>query len=83
MISQEIPKIYGKIQFVEFFPDYKVKVVSEIANLDVLLVKDFPNSVGKWQIVEHFPDFKIQIVDNFADFTIKYVEHFPGIKLVI
>lgn len=35
MIKQTAGKIFGKIQFVENFPDYKVKIVDGIADLNV------------------------------------------------
>jgi hypothetical protein len=76
----DLSTIYGKIQFVEHFPDYKVQVVDHFPDLKVQCVEHFPDGPGKWQIVEHFPDFKIQIVDHFPDFTIQYVEHFPGVQ---
>ncbi len=76
----DVGTIYGKIQFVEHFPDYKVKIVDHFPDLKVQVVEHFPDGPGKWQIVEHFPDYKIQIVDNFPDFTIEYVDHFPGVR---
>ncbi len=76
----DLSRIYGKIQFVEHFPDYKVQVVEHFPDLRVQIVERFPDAPGKWQIVEHFPDFKIQIVEHFPDFKIQYVEHFPGVE---
>lgn len=77
--SGEIARVYGKIQFVSSFPDYKVQVVTSFPDLKVRKVTSFPDAPGKWQIVESFPDFKIQIVDSFPDFKIQYVESFPGL----
>jgi hypothetical protein len=74
----DVSKIYGKIQLVKSFPDYKVKIVTSFPDLKVQKVTSFPSSAGKWQIVDSFPDFKIQIVDSFPDFTIEYVNSFPG-----
>ncbi len=74
----DVKKIYGKIQFVNSFPDYKVQVVDSFPDLKVQKVQSFPNKPGKWQIVDSFPDFKIQIVKSFPDFKIKYVTSFPG-----
>ncbi len=76
----DVSKIYGRIQFVDHFPDYKVQVVENFPDLRVQVVDHFPDAPGKWQIVEHFPDFKIQLVEHFPDFKIKYVEHFPGVE---
>jgi hypothetical protein len=72
-------KLYGKVQIVEHFPDFKVQVVEHFPDLKVQKVTSFPDSCGKWQIVEHFPDFKIQLVEHFPDLKIQWVEHFPGI----
>lgn len=71
-------KIFGKVQIVDAFPDYKVKVVSSFADLRVQQVSAFADAPGKWQIVNSFPDYKIQIVKSFPDFTIQYVTAFPG-----
>ena len=74
----DVSKIYGKIQIVKSFPDYKVQVVDSFPDLRVQVVTSFPNKRGKWQMVKSFPDFKIQLVDSFPDFKIKYVSSFPG-----
>ncbi|MDG1806447.1 MAG: hypothetical protein P8J91_06745 [Pirellulaceae bacterium] len=74
----DVSKIYGKIQIVKSFPDYKVQVVDSFPDLRVQVVTSFPNKAGKWQMVKSFPDFKIQLVDSFPDFKIKYVSSFPG-----
>jgi len=75
----ELASVYGKIQFVGSFPDYKVQIVTSFPDLKVQRVTSFPDSVGKWQTVESFPDFKIQIVKSFPDFKVQYVESFPGV----
>ncbi len=76
----DLSRIYGRIQYVEHFPDYKVQVVDNFPDLRVQVVEHFPDGPGKWEVVEHFPDYKIQIVEHFPDFKIKYVEHFPGVE---
>lgn len=70
--------VFGKIQFVESFPDVKVEVVDAFADLDVQIVDSFPDRPGRWQIVDAFPDFKVQVVSSFADFKIRFVTAFPG-----
>lgn len=77
--ASAIAKVYGKIQFVTSFPDYKVQIVTSFPDLKVQKVSAFPDAPGKWQIVESFPDFKIQIVESFPDFKVQYVESFPGL----
>ena len=72
-------KLFGKIQFVESFPDLTVQVVESFPDLKVKIVDSFPGDCGEWQIVDSFPDVKVQIVESFADIKIKFVESFPGI----
>lgn len=73
-------KLYGKIQFVDAFPDIKVQVVDAFPDLKVKIVDAFPDDCGEWQIVDAFPDLKVQIVDAFPDVKIQYVDAFPGIQ---
>jgi len=72
-------KLYGKIQFVNHFPDIKVKIVQHFEDLKVQKVNHFPDQCGKWLEVDHFPDLKVQIVEHFEDIKIKYVDHWPGL----
>lgn len=76
----DVSKIYGRIQFVDSFPDYTFKVVRSFEDLRVQKVNSFPTSCGKWKIVNSFPDFKLKLVKSFPDFTIKYVTSFPGTR---
>lgn len=73
-------KLYGKIKFVENFPDIKIQVVENFPDLKVKKVDNFPDSCGEWKIVENFPDFTVKIVEHFGDIKIKFVENFPGIN---
>jgi hypothetical protein len=73
-----VKKIFGRIQYVTAFPDYKVEVVSALEDLRVQEVTALANSAGKWQIVTALPDFKIQKVTAFADFKISFVNALPG-----
>ncbi len=72
-------KLYGRVQFVDSFPDIKVKIVDSFPDLKVKKVKAFADRCGEWQIVRSFPDLKVQIVDSFPDITIQYVDAFPGL----
>ncbi|WP_348539832.1 MULTISPECIES: hypothetical protein [Spirulina sp. CCY15215] len=72
-------KLYGKVQIVENFPDFKVEVVTSFPDLKIKPVTSFPDDCGEWQFVEHFPDFKIKFVDSFPDIKIQFVESFPGV----
>ena len=78
-LKVDVSKIYGRIMYVDSFPDYKVQIVNSFPNLKVQVVKSFPDKPGKWKIVNSFPDYKIQIVNSFPDFTVQYVKSFPGV----
>ena len=69
-------KIYGRIQFVKSFPDYKVKSVSSFPDLKVKIVKTLPGP-GEWEIVNSFPDYKIEMVNSFPDFTVEFADGVP------
>jgi hypothetical protein len=71
-------EVYGRIQFVDAFPDVKVKVVTALPDLRVKRVRALANKPGEWQIVDSLPDYRVQIVDAFPDFTIQWVDAFPG-----
>lgn len=73
-------RLWGKVQVVRHFPDFKVQVVSHFPDVKVQRVNHFPDRCGKWQFVSHFPDFKIQYVSHFPDFKIQFVQHFPGVR---
>jgi hypothetical protein len=70
--------LYGKVQVVKSFPDFRVQIVESFADLNVQRVKHFPDACGKWQWVNSFPDFTVEYVEGSPDFTITFVENFPG-----
>ena len=74
----DVSKIYGRIQIVKSFPDYKVQAVKSFPDLKVEIVDSFPSSAGKWQIVDSFPDFKIQMVESFPDIKVKFLNRIHG-----
>lgn len=71
--------LYGKVKFVESFPDIKIKFVTSFPDLKVKFVSSFPDDCGEWQIVESFPDFRVQVVESFPDVKVEVVESFPGL----
>ncbi|BDD03295.1 hypothetical protein [Aureibacter tunicatorum] len=71
-------KLYGKVKFVDSFPDIKIKYVDSFPDIKVKFVNSFPDKCGKWQVVESFPDIKIQVVESFPDLKVKVVDSFPG-----
>jgi hypothetical protein len=73
-------KLYGKVQFVESFPDLKIQYVTSFPDIKVQYVTSFPDKCGKWQKVTSFPDFKVQLVSSFPDLKVQVVESFPGMR---
>lgn len=73
-------KLYGKIKYVDSFPDVTVKVVDSFPDIKVKIVDSFPDAPGKWKIVDSFPDYKVKFVESFPDYKIKFVDSFPGCK---
>ena len=73
-------KLWGKVQFVNSFPDIKIQYVESFPDLKVKFVNSFPDKCGLWQTVESFPDIKVQVVNSFPDIKIKVVESFPGVE---
>lgn len=71
-------RLYGKVQWVDAFPDAKVQLVGAFPDIRVQLVGAFPDAPGKWQVVDAFPDFKLQKVGSFPDYRIQLVDAFPG-----
>jgi len=71
-------QLYGKIQYVENFPDVTVKIVENFPDLKVKVVENFADKPGLWKLVQNFPDYKVKVVENFPDIKIKFVENFPG-----
>lgn len=70
--------LYGRVQVVDVFPDFRVQVVNAFPDLRVQRVDVFPDRCGRWQFVDTFPDFRIRFVDTFPDLRIQYVDVFPG-----
>ena len=78
MAQVDVSLVFGKIQFVNAFADYKAQVVAAAEDLRVERVTAFARMPGQWEIVDAFPDYKIELVDAFPDFTIRWVDSFPG-----
>ncbi|MCX7987153.1 MAG: hypothetical protein N2662_09470 [Bacteroidales bacterium] len=72
--------LYGRVQFVDNFADFKIKFVENFPDIKVKFVDYKPSKCGEWQVVTTFPDFKVKIVDQFPDFKVRIVDSFPGIK---
>lgn len=72
-------ELWGRVQVVESFADFKVKVVQSFPDIRVQIVSNSPDHCGQWKFVGSHPDFTVSFVDSFPDFTIAYVESFPGV----
>ncbi len=72
-IAESAPIDKAKVQVVEHFEDFKVKIVKWGADYQIRLVDRRPSSRGEWQIVEHFADYKIKFVKWGEDFTVEFI----------
>lgn len=54
-------KLHGNIQFVESFPDVKIKIVNSFPDLKVEIVESFADDCEEWKIVESFPDLNYRL----------------------
>ena len=54
-------KLYGKVQYVDSFPDLKIKFVDSFPDLEVEKVTSSPSKCGQWQIVNSFADLKVKV----------------------
>jgi len=70
--------VYGKIKYVEYGEDYKVRFVDTGANLKVKYVEFGEYAGGNWKMVEFGEDYKIKIVSYGEDFTVKTVSYGQG-----
>ncbi len=70
--------LYGRVQVVHAFPDFRVQAVHVLPDLRVQKVKVFPNRCGQWQFVRNFPDFRIQFVHVLPDVRVQFVDVLPG-----
>jgi hypothetical protein len=71
-------KLYGRVQYVDAFPDIKIQFVNAFPDLRVQFVESFPDKCGRWQVVTAFPDIKVQVVVSFPDIKVQVVNAFPG-----
>ncbi len=78
MLKPNLTKLFGKVQYVQSFADFKVQVVDCFEDLRVQEVQAFADGPGRWQPVKRGPDYKIKIVKSGGDFRIRYVGAFPG-----
>ena len=72
-VAESAPIDKARIQIVDYFEDFKVKIVKRGGDYRIRLVNHRPFSRGEWQIVEHFADYKIKFVEHFEDFTVEFI----------
>ena len=70
--------IFGKIKFVQFGGDYKVRMVGMSPNLKVKYVSYGASTQGNWQIVDFGEDYKIELVQAGEDFSVQIVDFGQG-----
>ena len=77
-MSQSGCHIFGKIKFVQFGGDYKVRMVGISPNLKVKYVSYGASTQGNWQIVDFEEDYKIELVQAGEDFSVQIVDFGQG-----
>lgn len=81
---QRALRLFGRVAFVSRFPDVKVQLVNDDADMDVQIVKGYtPDQPCMWQVVpaNSNPDYCVQLVKKNPDFTVKYVKSFPRVNI--
>ncbi|MFO0600589.1 MAG: hypothetical protein U0228_35100 [Myxococcaceae bacterium] len=73
-------KLYGKVQYVDSFPDVKIREVTALPDLKVLKVSALPSRCGEWEEVTSFPVLRVKVVTSLEDLQVEYVTSFPGIQ---
>ena len=71
-------KLYGKLKFVDSFPDLKVQIVSSFPDIKIKFVDTWADSCGKFIATDNWPDIKVQVVTSFPDLKVSIVESWPG-----
>ena len=73
-LTTQAAYLCGKVKFVSYGEDYRVKLVTRFADLNVRLVNRFPTKPGLWQKVQYGEDFKVKFVEYNEDFTVCFVD---------
>ncbi len=71
--------LYGKVQRVDSFADFKIEITQGFPTLKVQRMDAFADECGEWEFVDSFPDFTVEVVGSFGDFSVEYVDAFPGL----
>ncbi|MBQ3717543.1 MAG: hypothetical protein II901_04085 [Paludibacteraceae bacterium] len=75
--------LYGKVVFVEDYPDITIKFVEYYADIEVKITESPSSSCCEWKIVgrsEYYPDLRVKIDNDYPDITVKVVESYPHIR---
>src|SRR5262245_8432759 len=70
-------KLYGKIEFVDSFPDLKIREVTALPDFKVEMVSSLPSRCGEWQEVTSLPTLRVKRVTAFEDLEVEFVTAFP------
>jgi hypothetical protein len=73
-------RLYGKIQFVDSFPDVKIREVTSLPDLRVRMVTSLPSRCGEWEEVTSLPTLRVKRVTALEDLQVEYVTSFPGFR---
>jgi len=73
-LTSECPcNIWGKVKFVDVFPDITIRYVDVFPDLEIEMVEHEPDGPGQWQEVDAFEEITIQVVDAFPDLEVMLV----------
>lgn len=72
-------KLYGRIQFVDTFPDIRIRIVTSKPNLRVVKKQSNAIQCGEWQIVNFAPSIRIMIDQKHGEIDVQYVDFSPGV----
>lgn len=75
--------LYGKVVFVDEYPDITIKFVDAYADIEVKITDSSYQSCCEWKVVdktEGYPDLRVKVVKDYPDITVKTVSDYPHIK---
>ena len=75
--------LYGKVKFVNEYPDITIKFVDAYADIEVKITDSSYQSCCEWKVVdssECYPDLRVKVVRDYPDITIRVVTDYPHIK---
>lgn len=74
--------LYGKVQIVEDYPDFTVKITDDFYDLVIKETGNVQCECGEYRLSDDYPDIRIKIVDDYPDIRVRYAgwNEFPGLR---